>query len=107
MTNIPTLTPWRFSSIKEITDLGDKWTYKSVRVMGKLISFDLGAYSATISDDKATMKIEISLIPEIELIINNRYEFLGDLRKVSNTNYHLFRILRLERFLLLFVHVDQ
>ena len=81
MTNIPNLTPWRFSNLKEINDLGDKCTFKSVRVLGKLISFDLSAYSATIEDNKTTMKIDISLIPEIELIINNRYEFLGDLKR--------------------------
>ena len=83
MSNIPTLTPCRFTTLKEIVDSEGSYPHKSIRIMGKLVSFDLSAYSATISNEGVEMKIDIHLIPEKELIIKNKYEFLGDLKTVS------------------------
>ena len=83
--NIPTLKPCRFTSLKEITSWGKDSQFESVRVMGKIISFDTSANSATISNDTVQMKIDIELIPEKELIMRKKYEFLGDIVKVIDS----------------------
>ncbi len=80
--NIPSLQPCRFTSLKDIVEKGDDFEHRSVRVIGKVNSFEMSAKSAIISNGEDKMVIDISLVPEKEMIIKKKYEFLGELKKV-------------------------
>ena len=81
--NIPNLQPCRFISLKEIIEKGEELDFKSVRVLGRVVSFEMTAKSAIISNNGSSMKIDISLVPDKEMLIKKKYEFLGELKKVS------------------------
>mmetsp|Transcript_2978 Transcript_2978/g.2455 ORF Transcript_2978/g.2455 Transcript_2978/m.2455 type:complete len:135 (-) Transcript_2978:29-433(-) len=79
--NIPNLQPCRLSNLKTIQDQKETFEYESIRVFGKVISFEMSAKSAIISNEGSSLIIDISLVPEKEMIIKKKYEFLGELKK--------------------------
>ena len=83
MANIPNLQPWRFTSIKEIQEKGDQFEYESVRIIGRVNEFKTTSKLAIISNEGVSMTMNISLVPDKEMIIRKKYEFLGELKKVS------------------------